>query len=181
MDVKQIRLSSGLSQKAFCLRYLIPLKTLQNWEAPEGSPSFRACPPYVTLLLEKAVREDFPLCSKLLDADIDSSHLKAIKLALSRIKKSPLSKYVKDVYLYGSTARGTYRNTSDIDILLVLDEAVKERKQYGKWITYLKGNISSDDFCMPEADLHVVYGEDWKDKTDTYFTNVKKEGFSLWN
>lgn len=181
MNVKQIRQAAGLTQKEFSQRYSIPLKTLQNWESNQNLPSYRACPQYVLLLLERVVKTDFPFSERLIDAGIDELHLKALRIAINRIKKSPLSAYVLDVFLYGSTARGVFRAKSDLDILLVLDEEVKKKKKYNEWITYLKGNISSDDFNMPEADLHVVFGENWKEKADVYFSNIKEEGFSIWN
>ncbi len=181
MDVKQIRRVTGLTQKEFGTRYSIPLKTLQNWEAGKEVSSSRTCPEYVRLLLERAVRADFPNRARLLDANIDPAHLKAIKQASDRIRRSPIAKYVKDVLLYGSTARGRARANSDIDLLLVLDEGIKMKSRYNDWITFLKGNISSDDFNMPETDLHVVYGDSWLQSTDAYFANIREEGFSIWN
>ena len=181
MDVKQIRLVTGLTQKEFSSKYEIPMKTLQNWEAVKDSPSHRVCPQYIEMLLEKAVRTDFPEKARMLDANIDENHLKTIRQAKARIRKSPLSNYVKDVYLYGSTARGKARPTSDIDLLMILDENVKLKARYNDWITYLKGNISSDDYNMPETDLHVAFGDSWKQSNDAYFSNVREEGFSIWN
>ncbi len=181
MDVKRIRQVSGLTQKEFSDRYRIPLKTLQNWEADSSLPSARACPPYVIFLLEKAVKEDFPNTKTLMEADIDSRHLTAINHAKAKIQRSPLAKYVRDVLLYGSTARGQSKPSSDVDILLVLDERVKSNRRYNDWITYLKGNISSDDFRLPEADLHVVFGDNWQESNGAFFSNIKTEGFSIWN
>ena len=181
MDIKRIRHSAGLTQKEFSTRYMIPLKTLQNWEADDNLPSARKCPPYVSFLLEKAIMTDFPKARYLLEANIDLPHLTAIEQAKNKIQKSPLSKYVKDVVLYGSTARGQTRPSSDVDILLVLDEGVKNHRKYNDWITYLKGNISSDDYTLPEADLHVVFDENWNSRNNAYFSNIKKEGFSIWN
>lgn len=181
MDVKQIRQVTGLTQKDFSSRYEIPMKTLQNWEAGKDSPSHRACPQYIEKLLEKAVRTDFPEKARLLDSNIDENHLKAIRQAKAKIRKSPLSDYVKDVYLYGSTAKGKARSNSDIDLLMILDENVKLKTRYNDWITYLKGNISSDDYNMPETDLHVAFGDSWKQSNDAYFSNVREEGFSIWN
>ncbi len=57
--VKQLRLSTGLSQAKFGNAYGIPLRTIQSWECSEDSPNFRSCPPYVVSLLERAVKEDF--------------------------------------------------------------------------------------------------------------------------
>ena len=170
-----------MTQKDFCERYRIPLKTLQNWEASSDQPSARTCPQYVEYLLTMAVMGDFPIARRLLEANVDERHLTAIEQALVKIRKSPLSKYVKDVVLYGSTARGQSKHSSDVDLLLVLDNCVKNYKKYNDWIIYLKGNISSDDFRLPEADLHVVFDEKWRENSNAYFSNIKKEGFSIWS
>ena len=181
MEVKQLRQTSGLTQKEFCTRYQIPLKTLQNWETDSDSPSARKCPPYVVLLLAKAVMADFSVARNLLESNIDERHLATIEQAKSKIRKSPLSKHVKDVLLYGSTARGQSKHSSDVDILMILDNRIKNYKRTNDLISYLKGNISSDDYTLPEVDLHVVFDEKWKEANDAYFSNVKKEGFSIWN
>ena len=59
MNIKEIRQITGLSQKAFCELYDIPLSTLKNWEASPGKKNHRECPIYVVKLLEKAVKYDF--------------------------------------------------------------------------------------------------------------------------
>ena len=124
---------------------------------------------------------DFRIAKYLLEADVDMPHLVAIDHARANIHKSPLSNYVKDVVLYGSTARGQSKPSSDVDILLVLDAAIKSHRKYNDWITYLRGNISSDDYTLPEADLHVVFDANWEDNKTAYFSNIRKEGFSIWS
>ena len=181
MDIKQLRQTTGLTQKEFCNRYLIPLKTLQNWESDDNLPSARKYPQYLLFLLERAIKEDFPVARRLIESNIDERHLTTIEHAKRKIFKSPLSKYVKDVFLYGSTARGESKSSSDVDLLLILDERIKNHKNYNDWISYLKDNISTDDFTIPEADLHVVFGENWKEDNHAYFYNIKKDGFSIWN
>lgn len=181
MTIKRLRQTTGLTQKEFSERYRIPLKTLQNWEADSDQPAARTCPQYVEYLLAIAVMADFPIAKRLLEANVDERHLATIEQSLAKIRKSPLSKYVKDVVLYGSTARGQSKYSSDVDMLLVLDNCVKNYRKYNDWITYLKGNISSDDYRLPEADLHVVFDEKWMEKSNAYFSNVKKEGFSIWS
>ena len=181
MDIKRLRQTTGLNQKEFSERYRIPLRTLQNWETDSDLPSARTCPQYVEFLLAKAVMSDFPVARNLLEANIDDRHLATIEQAIATIRKSPLAKYVKDVVLYGSTARGQSKHSSDVDMLMVLDGCVKNYKKYNDWITYLKGNISSDDYRLPEADLHVAFDEKWKESGNAFFSNIKKEGFSIWN
>lgn len=49
ITVKELRARTGLSQAAFCARYLIPRRTLEDWEAGRRDP-----PPYVRQLLLEA-------------------------------------------------------------------------------------------------------------------------------
>lgn len=49
-NVKEIRESTGMSQKAFAQMYGIPLSTLRNWEQGNNSPA-----PYVVNLLARAI------------------------------------------------------------------------------------------------------------------------------
>ncbi len=181
MDIKRLRQLSGLTQKEFSERYRIPLKTLQNWESDINSPSARKCPEYVPFLLERVIAADFQIAKYLLKAKIDQPHLEVLEQAKEKIRKSPLAKYVKDVILYGSTARGQAKPSSDVDLLLVLDPGIRDHRKCNDWVTYLKGNISPDDFTLPEADLHVVFDEDWKENGNAYFSNIKREGINVWN
>ena len=181
MDIKQLRQTTGLTQKEFSERYRIPMRTLQNWELNSNTSSARECPQYVSFLLKKAVMADFPVANSLINAKIDKRHFSTVEFAKERIKKSPLSKYVKDVLLYGSTARGEAKPSSDVDLLMVLDDKIRSRKKCNDWISYLKGNISADDYTLPEADLHVVFYDNWRENNSAYFSNVKKEGFSIWS
>ena len=52
--IKDIRLMTGLSARAFGEKYHIPTRTIENWEM-----GVRSCPVYVLELLERAVKEDF--------------------------------------------------------------------------------------------------------------------------
>lgn len=53
MEIKELRMLSGLSQQAFSDKYKIPKRTIENWEGGK-----RKCPDYVRQLLERAVLED---------------------------------------------------------------------------------------------------------------------------
>lgn len=50
LTVKEIRAATGLSQAAFAQRFLIPRRTVENWESGTNT-----CPVYVRLLLAQAV------------------------------------------------------------------------------------------------------------------------------
>ena len=53
MEIKQLRMVSGLSQQAFSDKYKIPKRSIENWESGKRTP-----PEYVISLLERAVKED---------------------------------------------------------------------------------------------------------------------------
>ena len=53
MSIKEIRGLTGLSMRAFAMKYNIPYRTMQNWE--EG---VSMCPDYVRELLEFKVKEE---------------------------------------------------------------------------------------------------------------------------
>lgn len=50
LTVRQIRKHTGLTQAAFGTRFVIPRRTIQNWESGTNE-----CPAYVRLLLAQAV------------------------------------------------------------------------------------------------------------------------------
>lgn len=50
LTIQDIRAHTGLSQAAFAVRYCIPRRTVENWEAGD-----RRCADYVRLLLAEAV------------------------------------------------------------------------------------------------------------------------------
>lgn len=51
MDIKEIRKSTGLTQREFAERYLIPLQTIKQWESDVNSKSYRKPPEYVVSML----------------------------------------------------------------------------------------------------------------------------------
>lgn len=53
MDVKEIRMRTGLTQGSFSKKYGIPIGTLHHWEAGDRKP-----PEYVLKLLERCVESD---------------------------------------------------------------------------------------------------------------------------
>lgn len=50
---KEIREISGLSRAAFCRKYGMPVRTMEDWEAGKRIP-----PEYILDWLERLVRED---------------------------------------------------------------------------------------------------------------------------
>ena len=56
MTVKEIRMSTGLSQRKFCAALGIPTRTLEDWER-----GVSRCPAYVEALIAYRVEHDLTL------------------------------------------------------------------------------------------------------------------------
>ena len=188
IPLKQLRKICKLSQKSFGDFYDIPLKTIQNWEADTSTKSSRSCPKYVEYLLMRSVLDDFHdeyidyLIAKISERiHVEDKFTEAIRYALNVIEDFKLNKYIDDVILYGSVSRNENKTSSDVDILVQFDERIKEVENYSIEINRLRGLITSSDINLPENDLHIVYGDDWKQNDEAYFLNIRKEGISLSN
>ena len=64
MTLKEIRGLTELSQRAFSVKYNIPIRTIEDWETGK-----RNAPDYVLQMLERIVREDY---NKPAEKDIDN-------------------------------------------------------------------------------------------------------------
>lgn len=56
MTANEIRELTELSRRAFCEKYKIPYRTMEDWEAGKKKPA-----DYLLALLERAVKEDFKI------------------------------------------------------------------------------------------------------------------------
>lgn len=103
-------------------------------------------------------------------------HDLALQSAKQKILRSKLSLYAKELYLYGSAARGEVSWDSDIDLLLLLDPSQKNSRELKREIIYLKGSLTDEEVDAPEVDLKVVFGNGWRTSTQTYYKNIVQEG-----
>lgn len=110
----------------------------------------------------------------------NARHIRALRVAEEKIFQSKLANYVRELYLYGSMARGDIRWDSDIDLLLILEYSEHDKRALKKEILYLKGSLTEDDINAPEVDLKVVFGDEWKTSNQTYYRNILEEGKRLW-
>lgn len=106
-------------------------------------------------------------------------HDLALQSAKQKILRSKLSLYAKELYLYGSAARGEVSWDSDIDLLLVLDPSQKNSRELKREIIYLKGSLTDEEVDAPEVDLKVVFGNGWRTSTQTYYKNIVQEGKNM--
>ncbi len=49
-------------------------------------------------------------------------HLKAMQSALQFLTKEPYQKYIEEVYLYGSCAKGNQKYDSDVDLFVICNQ-----------------------------------------------------------
>lgn len=58
MNVKEIRLLTGMTQREFAQKYRIPLQTIKQWESDINSTSYRKPPEYIEFMLYSLVEKD---------------------------------------------------------------------------------------------------------------------------
>ena len=56
----------------------------------------------------------------------------------------------------------------------------KGNREIKREIIYLKGSITEEDIDAPYIDLKVVFGNDWKKSSQTYYRNILQEGKQIW-
>lgn len=95
--------------------------------------------------------------------------MKELKQGLAEIYGENL----KAVYLYGSYARGDYRDGSDVDVMLLL----KNYKDY--WKEYMRSSDYVGDISL-KYDLVVSYilikEIQWKEADKPILRNIRREG-----
>lgn len=99
----------------------------------------------------------------------------AVKIALDKISQAALAPYVKHVYLYGSCARKEQTYESDVDLLLEMDPSFNSFADKTESIIELKKSLSATDSSLPEIELKIVIGDDWK-KSKSLFSLMLTRG-----
>lgn len=102
-------------------------------------------------------------------------HLEAMNFALKILSNEPYSQYIDAIYLYGSCARGVQKYKSDVDLLV----------QYNQRFSPIIGRqmrtaVIPDDIELPDVELKFAKGNSWKNSTDRFSANLRKEGILLW-
>ena len=99
MNIRELRLRTGLSQQKFADYFHIPLRTLQNWEYGE-----REAPEYLVKLIEYKLKMEGLMLSHLEIYSLSTS-IKVIPARLIPALKK--SEFVKDMEYVGSVKHGT--------------------------------------------------------------------------
>ena len=105
IDIKELRDSTGMTQKEFASRYGIPISTLRKWEQGESSPA-----PYVAALLARTL------------PDTESS-LKRIKTRSGKTYYyNPVKKEVSDVKGNRITIQEELEGVKEQNLALYLED-----------------------------------------------------------
>lgn len=110
---------------------------------------------------------------------LSKRHQDALDYALKQIHTSILAPYVEDIILFGSCAKGTATEDSDVDLFLQLCSNFPQEREYRTAIRLLKSHVTTNDINDPETDLKIVFGNEWKNNPMLFYENVRKEGVSL--
>ena len=91
---------------------------------------------------------------------MDKRHEQSLMYMINKINESIFAGSVKAIILYGSCARGNAKYTSDVDILVEVDESVKQINGYKRAALDLvsEGHCIPDD--LPDVDIRFQFG-DW--------------------
>ena len=94
--------------------------------------------------------------------------------------RSLYGEHLKTVILYGSYARGDYREDSDIDIMVLVDlddAAIKQKGRALSDLTY-DYNFDHDVMIMPQV-VNLDHFNAWL-RAYPFYNNVKNEGRELY-
>lgn len=111
---------------------------------------------------------------------IKDENIKKMLIELAESLKQIYSYKLRTVILYGSVARGTQTDDSDIDIMVLVDGNNDELRQYNE-----KLNDVSTDFSLKYlkvlsvVDVSYQEYEDWKNLSP-FYRNVSEEGVILY-
>lgn len=102
-----------------------------------------------------------------------------IELYVTEIKKI-YGSHLRQIILYGSYARGDYRQDSDVDIMILLDLSDMELKVYSKQLSYMTYDFNMDN----DVDIKPIAKSEKHFKkwvvNYPFYANINKEGIVLY-
>lgn len=102
-----------------------------------------------------------------------------IDLYVAEIKKI-YGSHLRRVILYGSYARGDYRQDSDVDIMILLDISDMELKVYSTQLSYMTYDFNMDN----EIDIKPIAKSETHYKkwvlNYPFYANIDREGVVLY-
>ena len=88
--------------------------------------------------------------------------------------------HLKRIILYGSYARGDYREDSDVDIMILLDISDLELKKFSQQLSYMTYdfNLDNDIDIKPIAKSESLFNK-WI-VNYSFYENIQREGVILY-
>lgn len=88
--------------------------------------------------------------------------------------------HLREIILYGSYARGDFRDDSDIDIMILLDISDSEIKEYRHALSDMTYDFNMDnDVDVKPIAKNVVHFNKWVTNYP-FYSNIKKDGVVLY-
>lgn len=104
----------------------------------------------------------------------------SVLLLLTEELKKVYKDNLKAVVLYGSVAKGTAGEDSDIDIMVMVDVPQAELKKYEEQLCDISTNFALEYFkVFSIVDVSYKEFEEWKE-VSPFYRNVKNEGITLY-
>lgn len=106
--------------------------------------------------------------------------LREVTLRLAEELKNLYKDKLKAVILYGSVARGTAQEDSDVDILVLVDVTPEELRNYADALSDISTEFALE-FLKVFSIIDVSYREfsEWKD-VSPFYRNVSRDGVMLY-
>ncbi|HIR93385.1 MAG TPA: nucleotidyltransferase domain-containing protein [Candidatus Egerieimonas intestinavium] len=107
---------------------------------------------------------------------IKNEKLRKILQEIAELLRQVYGNRLKSVILYGSVARGTSAEDSDVDIMILVDGTDKELREYAEKLSDVSTDVSLK-YLMVFSIIDVKYQEylDWR-TVSPFYKNVDKEG-----
>ena len=111
---------------------------------------------------------------------LQDEKLKKILMELAEMLQEVYRDKLKEVILYGSVARGTATDDSDVDIMVLVDGTDQELRAFEDRLSDVSTDISIKYFKVFSI-IDVCYQEymDWM-KISLFYRNVSEEGVVLY-
>lgn len=88
--------------------------------------------------------------------------------------------HVRQIILYGSYARGDYREDSDVDIMILVDMSELELKAYGQQLSCMTYDFNMDhDLDIKPIAKSEAHFNKWV-VNYSFYSNIHKEGVVLY-
>lgn len=107
---------------------------------------------------------------------IKDQKLREILLEMSKLLRDVYGNRLKAVILFGSVARGTQTEGSDVDVMILVDGTDSELRQYDEKLSDISTDLALK-YLMVFSIIDVKYQEymEWR-TISPFYKNVDKEG-----